>query len=338
MKIRIIGNPIAGGGKAEKHISALEDVLQNRGHSVEACLTQSAEDVSHLTTDSLPSLDALVVAGGDGTVNAVLNALPASDSVPLFPLSVGTANMLSRELSLPTAPDSVADVLEGGEIRRLDMGIATYTPHRDHTEEKADPQNHRFLLVASVGFDAEVAHAVACRRRGALGYSGYLLPFFHVLFRHTPEKLKIAVSSSGDSKSADDTRVCTMAVISNVRNYGGIFTLTRDARCDSGRMNVCCLKAKGWWSWPLYAIKAYFGSLHRDRTVSHFQGQSIRIDTAEIGRSAPVQVDGDAVGFTPLEVRVEPGCVPVLVQSQDDESRRPNTFPCIHSSARTTYP
>ncbi|MFW5653782.1 MAG: diacylglycerol/lipid kinase family protein, partial [Planctomycetota bacterium] len=120
MKILIIGNPVSGDGKAARRIGRLVEVLTRRGHVVQAMLTQQAEDTQRFARAIQPGqFDRLVVAGGDGTLNGVLNGLRRPDLLPLVPLSSGTANLLARELHLPQDPAGLADVLEQGVFRRL---------------------------------------------------------------------------------------------------------------------------------------------------------------------------------------------------------------------------
>src|SRR5689334_8274981 len=90
MKLLIIGNPIAGGGKAKPRIEELVKRLTAAGHEVEAKLTRKAGDARAWANQVPPDIDRLIVAGGDGTLNEVLNGLNDPSRTPIVQMPVGT--------------------------------------------------------------------------------------------------------------------------------------------------------------------------------------------------------------------------------------------------------
>ena len=101
MRVLIIGNPIAGTGRTERLVHEFGGLLARRGHDVEICLTARAGEAGKRARSISSNLGRLVVAGGDGTVNEVLNGLADPSRVPLLLLPTGTANQLALTLQLP---------------------------------------------------------------------------------------------------------------------------------------------------------------------------------------------------------------------------------------------
>lgn len=291
MNLTLIANPAAGRGKADRKIEALARILERRGHRVELYMTRAPGDAIRRAGRVEPATAAIVVAGGDGTLNEVLNGVADPSQIPIALLPVGTANILAHELGLPDEPEEVARILDRGIIRKLDMGLAG---------------ERRFLLLVSAGFDAMVAERIQRGRRGPLGYHGYLLPILQVLARHRPPELSIAIDGQGTLKGA-------LVVVSNVKNYGGIFTVADRARCDSGHLDVCVFPRGTMPALLRYAFAALRGKVSALPDVTYLTAKRIRIESAE---AIAVEVDGDYFGTTPVVIDLKPACVPILVSER----------------------
>jgi len=100
----------------------------------------------------------VIVAGGDGTINAVLPALVGT-SFPMAIVPVGSVNVLAREFGIPLAIDEAIGVAARGRLRRIDLGIADGRP---------------FALMAGMGFDAAVVHSVASDVKNLVGPFAYV--------------------------------------------------------------------------------------------------------------------------------------------------------------------
>jgi len=283
----VIGNPISGGGAAREKIERLGARLQTRGHAVETFLTAAAGDGGRRAGElASGEFDRLVVVGGDGTLNEVVNGLPAPGVVPIAQLPAGTANILAHELGFPFDPLGAAALVERGEVRSIDLGIV---------------DGKRFLMVVSAGFDAMVTRYLRENRRGTLGYMGYVRPVVEVFRNYVPPDLWVAVDDYPPVR-------CGFAVISNTRNYGGLFAVADRARCDSGHLDVCCFTRA--------TIPKLLGIFARALTVGASRTPGLRYLTGRrivlsVRGRAPVEVDGDYHGEAPVEIELLPG--PVVV-------------------------
>jgi YegS/Rv2252/BmrU family lipid kinase len=289
VKVLVVVNPIAGGGAATRGAERLVRLLEGRGHGVECFSAPDPREVRERVRrrESEGELDRIVVAGGDGTVNDVLNGLEDPSGIPLAHLAHGTANMLARELRIPRDPAALAALVERGACRRLDLGRAG---------------SRRFLMVASSGFDAAVTRAVSRARRGTLGYPGYARPILSALREYRAPRLRVSVDGAESIPGA-------LAVVSNIRNYGGIFSIADRARPDSGVLDVCVFSGGRKWDLFRYAVAASARRVSRLPDVVYRTGRRIVIEARE---PTAVQIDGDYRGTTPLAIEVDPSVVPIL--------------------------
>jgi len=265
-KVVLIANPVAGKGRPEELFHLFVQAMERRGYRVETHITRTAGEATLCARTVKPEVEALVVAGGDGTLNEVLNG----------------------ELGLPTRAEAVAETVQGGRVRRLDMGLIG---------------GRRFLAVVGAGFDAMVTQEVRRTRQRGLGYSGYVLPVLRSLVRYRVPELRITVDGAEQFQGA-------FAVVSNTRNYGGIFTFADQARCDSGHFDVCVFPKGTVFALTRYYFAALRGGVSGIPEVRYVTGRSVRIESEE---PVAVQVDGDPFGATPVEIDLVPSTVPIIV-------------------------
>ena len=293
----MIGNPTAGSGRARRRAAALVRQLERRGHRVEWFVTTQAGEARSRAAEFEGRVDCIVAAGGDGTLNEVLNGLAEPGRTPLVPMALGTANMLARELAIPRDAEALAALIEADAVRRIDMGRIDGT---------------RFLGVVGIGFDAMVTEQVRDVRRGRLGYRGYVLPILRTLAHYRPPRLCVRLDGGAPIE-------CRLAIVGNLRCYGGILRVTADARCDSGRLDACLFRSAERTELVRYAWGALRGRLAADPQVVYRSATRIEVHAEGM---VPVQVDGDAWGMTPIEVEIEPGCVPILAAGGVQVERR----------------
>ena len=122
MRVLPIANPIAGRGGGPREAERLAGLLRRGGHHVEVCVTRGPRDAGRRVRGAEAQFDRIAVAGGDGTLNEVVNGVADPSRVPIAYLACGTGNMLSHELGLPASAEAVADLVAGQAIRRIDIG------------------------------------------------------------------------------------------------------------------------------------------------------------------------------------------------------------------------
>ena len=280
MNIFIVYNPVAG-RRHRRRLEELERLLCERGHRVEVRVTGERGDAREIARTA-EGIDVLVAAGGDGTVNEIVDGLTARDSADGAPavgfLPLGTANVLAWELDLPRSPRGLVRLIESGERIVFRPGIAN---------------GHRFVLMASTGLDARAVAAVRLRTKRLLGGIAYVSAALRSLRRALPA----CGVTIGDTAYSART-----VIVTRVRHYGGPFVLVPEAGFGAGLLYVVLLQSQGWFATTRYGLALLLGRLGHldDVTIVATDRVEIRGEAGE-----PVQMDGDIAAALPLSIRVD---------------------------------
>ena len=177
-RVLILLNAKAGARANLERVEDLRRRLERDGMQVEM-LTDLPALVEATRPPYGSSLRAVVAAGGDGTVSAVVNH--TSPEIPITVLPLGTENLLAKYLEHPFAPAELSDAIVHGASVGVDAGLA----------------NRRlFLLMAGCGFDADVVHRLHATRRGHIRHSSYIQPILASIRRYEYPELKVYCDGS----------------------------------------------------------------------------------------------------------------------------------------------
>jgi YegS/Rv2252/BmrU family lipid kinase len=229
-------------------------------------------------------VDVIAVAGGDGTINEVVNGL-AGSSVALGVIPLGTANVLADEIGLKRAPGDVARVLAEGPIRPISVGLAN---------------GRRFVMMAGAGFDASVVDQVSLSLKRRLGPFAYVWQTFKHAFTDRFAECEVTVDGVAYKTVS--------AVVCNGRHYGGPFVAAPAAALTDGLLHVILLKGRGWLSVARYSIALLMGRLGKLADVEFVLGREVIVREVK-GRGVanlPVQADGDIITHLPARFGVDP--------------------------------
>jgi len=274
----VVVNPIAGRGAAGRCLARLEEGLRTIGLSASVELTRSAGDARAITNKLAPDHELVVVVGGDGTLNEVINGLGVDRPLALFP--VGTGNVVAKELRLPRKVGGFCRMVGGGRQRAVDVCSAG---------------GRRFVAFVGAGFDALVARRMAERRTGAIKMADYTGLILGSLARYDFPAISATVDGGEPMASRG------FVLVSNLRSYGGPFVITPKARCDDGQLDVCVLPRAGRarYVWAMLGLIARLPSALVG--ARQLRGRRVRL---EAEGEVPYQVDGDPAGNLPVEVEV----------------------------------
>lgn len=302
MRTLIVFNPTAGHAEQlEAELEAAAQVWREHGWSVELQPTNGPGDGQRLARQAVDcGYDLVVAAGGDGTINEVVNGLVGSQTM-LATLPLGTMNVWARELGLPLQPRAAAQTMLGWSPRSIDVGRAG---------------ERYFLLMAGIGFDAAITANIRPaekRRFGALAY----------VARGIEEVIRIRGTRA--NLFLDGRRIkarVLMIVIGNSQLYGGLVKITHRASIDDGLLDVCVIKGDNGLNaiGHLIAILRRRFSLNPD--IAYYRAHEIEVITRP---PLPVQVDGDPIGTTPMRFTVVPAALRALLPSElpDDLIQQP---------------
>ncbi len=274
----LIVNPVSGRGRARRHAALATRVLAGDGRRLIVRETTGPGDAARLAGTASEDVSVVIVAGGDGTLNEVIGGL--ARPLPLGIIPSGTANMVARELRIPLHPREAARGLGSWRPRPLDLPTAN---------------GKRFLGCAGVGIDADVVRDLAARRRGAIRLTSYAGPTLRRLATYHPPHLSVTLDGLPLGATASGAIVC------NTRNYGGWFAPAPAARPDDGWLDVSLRTRRSRSALVAFALAALLG--RPVRSALYRRCRSLRIEAEP---AAPVQVDGDPHGLTPLVVALGP--------------------------------
>lgn len=308
----LVANPKAGAGRAAEAFQAATGCLATAGWTVSVRWTTAPGDAEPLARAAAQAgADVVVAAGGDGTVNEVVNGL-AGTHAALAVLPMGTGNVLAAQLGLvgvPTPlyrPDlvSAAQALVHGRLAVVDTGLA---------QPRHGPAR-RFMLWAGVGFDAAVAHELETtgrtlkRRFGPLAYGALGLRAV-LAARGTP-----AVVTTETRRVRDRL---LMAVVANIGLYAGAVALSPNARLDDGALNLELFLGE-----ELRAVAAHLGTVLIGRGSHHPDRVSTTTTRLRIVAQRPlaVHLDAEPFGTTPIRFAVAPASLRLVVPATAPEA------------------
>lgn len=287
-RFRIVCNPVSGTHDRTAIIHGVADGLRARGHWVEITPTQCAGDAVRLAREAPPDTDVVVAVGGDGTITEAAEGLRGRETA-LGIVAAGTANVLAKELGLPSDVPALVATLDAGHVRRLDGGVCN---------------GQRFMLMIGAGLDGAIAHAHTRGSSGRNSYWRYVAPVVDILVRMPLRPMQITV----DGAPMPDG--ITSVIVSNCRGFGGVFEAASNADPADGLLDVIGLTTRSRARWTAYLFAALQRQLHEMPGTHVARGRQVSIHS---DAPVPMQRDGDPFGFTDAEISIEPGAVPVIV-------------------------
>jgi len=286
-QIAAIVNPVSGRTNTIPLVRKIADIVKASGNSFDWTATTESGHATQLASQLDADVDALLIVGGDGTVNEVVNGL-ADRRIPCAILRTGTENLLARALDMPKCTDLVARTLLRGRTCSLDAG---------------EINGRRFLAVAGAGFDAECVARLEKIRSGHINHLHYAWPILQTFCAHRFPLLEV---------EADGSRIFNergFVLIGNVRRYGGGFYIHANARYDDGLLDICALPCSTRRALTRHAWRIY-RHWHIGRGgVVYRQCRHIRITSPD---TVAVEMDGEYAGTLPIECRVLPNAVQFL--------------------------
>ena len=234
--------------------------------------------------------DVIVAAGGDGTVNEVVNGIGASGAL-LGVLPLGTVNVFARELRIPLRLAAAWQVIEQGTTRSLDLAQAEF-----------GGQRRWFVQLAGIGLDAHAVRSVSWELKKRIGPLSYVWAALKIMRR---DHVELAVVADGGAVVQHGAAV----FVGNGRFYGGPFRLFPSAQLDDGKLDVCIFESTHLLSVLRYSLGLLRGAHPELRGVIYFQAAEV---TCRAASAVPFQLDGEDAGDTPVRFTVKPRALRVL--------------------------
>jgi YegS/Rv2252/BmrU family lipid kinase len=296
--VLLIVNPTAG-RRRRGLVDAVASRVRAAGWTVDVVETAAAGDARRLAaTCDAARYGVIAVAGGDGTINEVINGLagrgddaPAVGIVPL-----GTANVLAHELGLGFSAAAVARTMVTGRALRMQPG------------EAVNGAGARcFSLMAGAGFDAKVVAGVSAPLKRRLGRAAYVWRSLIEARRYRPVRYRVEIDGVCHEASS--------VIVTRSRHYAGPYVVAPEAALSEPLLHVCLFERWGRSQTFRYGLALLLGCLPRTGGYRVIAGRSVTVsvlsDAGERGEQ-PVQIDGDNALTLPVSIGLAAGVVRLL--------------------------
>ena len=286
MRICVIFNPAARGNKARRFRRHFAELSQQCALKA----TTAPGDARRFAQAAVATgYDVIAAAGGDGTVNEVLNGIgdepDGFQRVRLGVLPLGTVNVFARELGIPLKLESAWQVLKRAQEMKIDLGRADFF-------EDGKPQSRYFMQLGGAGLDARAVELVSWKLKKSAGPLAYLVAGFQALAEKQPQ---ICASAGGRKITGE------LALLGNGKFYGGPFEIFPGAELRNGRLDVCVFPRVNLGS----LLRLAPGFLAR-RKLSEPRVRRLRAEKIELtsDRPAAFELDGEWIGRLPATFSV----------------------------------
>lgn len=283
-KMTIIANL---NSRRSHHLPRCVEILRSAGVSVKVNMTAHPNHATELAADEA---GVVVAAGGDGTVNEVVNGLRPEATLGILPL--GTANVLARELEIPLVPHRACQRLLFGTSRSIDLGVAV-----------GEHGSRRFACMAGLGFDAQVVRRVSPGLKRHFGGVAFILAALGVHFRREKPLLQL------DNTPKDQPSRTQFAIVANSHFYGGNYRISHKRPLDSGKLSVVVIEKSGRLLRPHILPRV----LARRPLTDYLPAFEVAgLSATSCDSPVPVQLDGEPWEDLPLRFEVEPQALRVI--------------------------
>ncbi|WP_287127362.1 lipid kinase [Candidatus Cyanaurora vandensis] len=274
--------------QVQQRLTEVRKQLTERGFTLIEETIPDPADLPSLLARYRERVECVIVGGGDGTLNAVVDGL-VGVGLPLGVLPLGTANDLARTLNIPLTVPEACQVIQTGQPKQIDLGWVN---------------GKHFFNVASLGLTTRITQRLTGTIKKRWGVFAYALTAFQVVGQARPFRAEVRVD--GQSFSVRTLQIA----VGNGRYYGGGLTVATDAAIDDQRLDLYSLECNAWWQVVSLLPAMSRGDQGRSPLVSALQGQEIEILTQ---RPRRISTDGELTVTTPARFKVIPLALSVLV-------------------------
>ncbi len=308
LKVGVVLNPIAGGGRLKRHWPEVAASLKQHFGDFELRETQAEGDAERLALDLAASgFDLVIAAGGDGTASEVADGLlqafdESGRSTELGLLPCGTGIDFARGLGLPKEVDAVLKRIAEAKARKVDAGRVCYI------DDHGALASRHFINIASLGLSGATDRAVnADKRKGKMSAKALFLWRTVVEFvRYRFQDVRITV----DDGTPVEARMALVAV-ANGKFFGGGMMIAPDAELDDGQFDIVILRAAGKLR-LIWDIRLLYGGRHRNHpAITILRGRKVVVEPiGDVEKNgALVDIDGESPGRIPATFEILPGAL-----------------------------
>ncbi len=231
----------------------------------------------------------ILIAGGDGTINEVLNGLmknPKQKQQTMGIIPVGTSNMVARSFGISSNIDKALNIIKKGKRQHIDLGKAN---------------NRYFLIGAGVGVDAAMYKNVEPLLKKMFGEIAYPVALVKTILTHDPQELILHFSGKKVP--------CYYALVCNIGRFAGILEIVPDSRPNDGVLDVIIFQNKDIMNQFKYCLGLATRKHASFSDVKMFRVKKVKIT----GKDAMVHCDAELIGKTPVQITCVPHAISIFV-------------------------
>ena len=298
----VIYNPYAGRMARQTHLlQRTIKEFEKQGISARLAPTEGPNTAAAVASRAIDEgADLVVAAGGDGTVNEVINGLVGSE-IPLALLPGGTANVLAHELRMKGGILGAAGALANLVPRRISVGLL-----------RGENYQRYFLLMAGAGLDARIVYDLNLDLKAAIGKLAYYIGGFGHVFRKVPQ---FDVEMNGERHR------CGFALVSRVRNYGGDLEIARGASLLRTDFEVVLFEGENSAGYLRYLAAILMGHAEKLKGITVTRAKKIACDAPSDSR-IHTQIDGELACPLPVTTEIVPEALTLLAPGAYFERER----------------
>ncbi|MGB9856630.1 MAG: diacylglycerol/lipid kinase family protein [Dictyoglomaceae bacterium] len=251
MKYHVLVNPIANHGKGKKLFSYIKGLFEGERFNFDIEFTKGKEETMRQVENALEKgADVVVAAGGDGTVNEVVNGLKGRGILGILP--IGRGNDIALSLKIPKNLEKAVKILKNGKYFKMDLGLV---------------DGRYFVGITGMGFDAEVN--ITANNIKLKGPLGYIISVFTTLRKYKAKECEISFDGVNWKGKV------TLVAIGNTKNYGGGMKILPNSQLDDGYFDICVIEKVNPLELVLYFPLIFVGKHTINPHVKMFRAKEV---------------------------------------------------------------
>jgi YegS/Rv2252/BmrU family lipid kinase len=307
----IVVNPHAGSNKCKRDWPKIKKRLDEAGLDMHIVFTKRKYHAMQLTHELIEKngFKKIIVVGGDGTLNEVVNGILKQDryrpdEITAGLITVGTGNDWARMYEMPESYKKQINIISKGHTFLQDVGQVKYLYSKDS-------ENRYFINIAGMGYDALVAQKTnLMKEKGKGGPIAYLINLISGLFQYKSVHLDIVA----DGRKVFSGKVFSMSIGICKYNGGGMMQLP-NAVADDGLFDITVIRKTTKYRIVTNIKNLYDGSFVNMPEVTQYTGKEITI-TSTPAHKLYLETDGESLGHSPLYFKVIPRTVRLIVRKK----------------------
>jgi len=272
-------------------IRELKKKCYNENIKLDIEFTKHPKHAIELAKVASENYDLIIAAGGDGTINEVINGM-ANSKATLVIVPFGSTNVLACELGIPNNPEEAAELITKGKKIKMDLGYAT-------TSEGS----RYFSMMLGVGPFAQVIKDMTPKFKKRWGRFAYPFGMVKLLCRYKWHK--IYVKHKVDS-------IGYFVIMANIKYYAGEYEIADKANIRDGFLDLVIINRKNPWDIIVLIFSFTIGKLNKYLRKEYYQTKEADIYSHH---KMQIQVDGEVLGIAPVNVKIMPKALNVMAAS-----------------------